>query len=75
MFLTKMKCAFILGREGKKRVAITRIKEFILLSSVLVFVSSCVPVGLSPQSQSPTNFAFIATNGHSSVAQVLVGSL
>lgn len=56
-------------------MAIIQIKEFILLSGVLVFVCSCVPVELSPQSQSPTNFAFIATNGHSSMAQVLVGSL
>lgn len=56
-------------------MGIIQIKEFILLSSMLVFVCLCVPFGLSTESQSPTNFAFIAANGHSSVAQVLVGNL
>lgn len=69
-----MKHDFLLVR-GRKRVGIIQIKEFILLSSMLVFVCLCVPFGLSTESQSPTNFAFIAANGHSSVAQVLVGNL
>lgn len=50
-------------------------EEFVLLSSVLVCVCLCVPCRPSTESQSPTNFAFIAANGHSSVAQVLVGNL
>ena len=69
-----MKDDFILVR-GRKRVEIIQIEEFILLSSVLVCVCLCVPFRPSTESQSPTNFAFIAANGHSSVAQVLVGNL
>lgn len=37
MFLTEMKHDFLLVR-GRKRVGIIQIKEFILLSSMLVFV-------------------------------------
>lgn len=54
---------------------ITQTEEFLLRSSVLVCVCLCVPFKPSTESQSPTNFAFIAANGHSSAAQVLVGNL